>query len=154
MDASTLNRRLLWGKAPLKTLIRLGFCALVAAGALVTVQPKIVLVSGGSMEPTFHSGQPILIARGAAFMNIQDGDMIVFRDNNDGTLIVKRVYKKSGETVDIHHEPAFWGRKDGTYRVPENAFYCLGDNPPKSYDSRAFGAVEADQVVGKVISNL
>ena len=44
----------------------------------------------------------------------------------------KRVAALGGDTVDF---------QNARVRVPEGHFWALGDNPPQSYDSRAFGAV-------------
>ena len=44
----------------------------------------------------------------------------------------KRVAALGGDTVDF---------RNMRVRVPEGHFWALGDNPPQSYDSRAFGAV-------------
>jgi type IV secretory pathway protease TraF len=32
-----------------------------------------------------------------------------------------------------------------------DSFYALGDNRPQSYDSRVYGPVAADNVIGKVL---
>jgi len=35
--------------------------------------------------------------------------------------------------------------------VPESKFYALGDNSPQSYDSRNYGPVPDDNIIGKVL---
>ncbi|MBQ7332699.1 MAG: S26 family signal peptidase, partial [Opitutales bacterium] len=37
------------------------------------------------------------------------------------------------------------------FRVPEGFFYALGDNSANSYDSRGWGGVPADDIVGSAL---
>jgi len=93
------------------------------------------------MEPTIHSGRILLVNKmrygirmpGPAGYLIRwgspkRGDIVVFRSPS-GTVVVKR----SLGTED-----------DGT-------FMARGDNPLLSYDSRFYGPVRADMVIGKVL---
>ena len=38
------------------------------------------------------------------------------------------------------------------YRVPEAEYFCMGDNRPVSIDSRIYGGVKEDQILGKVVA--
>ena len=39
-----------------------------------------------------------------------------------------------------------------TLAIPSDKCFVVGDNAEKSYDSRAFGLVDADQVIGKMVA--
>lgn len=81
-------------------------------------------VSGHSMEPTIRNGQEILISSlPYLIFRIKVGDIIAF--NNLGKLIVKRV--KS---------------------INRGKFLVEGDNKT---DSKEFGWIEKDRIMGKVI---
>lgn len=107
------------------------------------------------------------------------GDVVIFtrHDNFEfGTQgdrqLIKRVIGLPGETVVIKNnvvkvfneqnpdglEPdkADYGKVitntegDINLKVPENSIFVLGDNRPQSQDSRAFGPVPLDDLVGKL----
>lgn len=96
------------------------------------------VVRGKSMEPTFHDGQVVLVGKGGLlFGPLKHGDVVVFTRN--GELLVKRV-------VALPYEIA----PDGT-RVPANHIYVVGDNLEVSEDSRIFGPIPLNSVIGKVL---
>lgn len=57
--------------------------------------------------------------------------------NPDKTLPYGKVIGDTGSNVDV--------------TVPEGAIYVMGDNRPESMDSRSFGAVDVDDIVGKLV---
>jgi signal peptidase I len=101
------------------------------------------------------------------------GDVIVFRYPKDpSVLYVKRVIAAGGSTIEIVdgvtiidgqpiQEPYLGGsvpRRDfsrtmARVRVPPQNFFVMGDNRDDSYDSRMFGAVSRDQIIGKWTKN-
>ncbi|HEY3782214.1 MAG TPA: signal peptidase I [Fimbriimonadaceae bacterium] len=109
-----------------------------------------VVVSGQSMEPTFHTGERLLACKAYWLVGpIRDKDVVVIQ--RPGEYIIKRVYKTAGETVDFVNAPANWDISQGEYKVPAGCVYVLGDNRPVSSDSRVFGAVQASNVIGKIL---
>lgn len=83
-------------------------------------------VAGGSMLPTLRPGDWLLIRRGA---RIRPGDVVIaYRPDRDDLLVIKRA---------LH-------RADGGWWVE-------GDNPRASDDSRVFGIVPDELVVGRVV---
>jgi signal peptidase I len=112
-----------------------------------------VVVSGKSMEPTFHSGDGVFVSRAYWLVGpIKDKDIVVVKDPNPDGFIIKRVYKMGGETVDWLNVPKNWSLQNGPYVVPEGKIYLLGDNRTESEDSRAFGPRDASWVLGKVVA--
>ncbi len=95
----------------------------------------------------------------------QRGDVIVFKPpRNPAENFVKRVIGLPGERVRIQggtvfindvplDEPYVTNRKNETLAertVPEDSYYVLGDNRPQSDDSRHWGEVKRDLIIGKV----
>ena len=93
------------------------------------------------------------------------GEIIVFQYPRDTTKdFVKRVLGLPGETVEVRsgtvyvngeaiREP-YLRRRDGSSVAPltlgEKEYYVIGDNRRNSNDSRAWGAVPEENIVGRV----
>ena len=113
---------------------------------------QTVQVKGESMEPTFLSGQRLLITRAYWMVGgIKRNDIIVLKKPDTGETIIKRVYAMPGETVDFYNVPENWNLAKGEYKVPKDTYFVLGDNRPVSEDSRIFGPIGEKFVMGKVI---
>jgi signal peptidase I len=144
-----------------------GTAALVVASVLgvreFVVTP--VAVHGVSMEPTVHDGTA-LVARWPDPEHLYRGELVVFRDP-EGTLALKRVVGVAGDSVAIRDavlevddrpvtEPYVdHSRIDGTYFGPitvrTGTIFVMGDNRAPSIDSREYGAVSYDRVLGRVL---
>jgi len=84
-------------------------------------------VEDQSMEPTLSPGDYVLVNRWAS--RFSKGDLVVLRDpEGASSVLVKRV-------ADI---------------TTSGACFVVGDNATASRDSRAFGAVPRDLIVGRV----
>ena len=122
-------------------------------------------VEGQSMEPNLHNNQRLIIEKISYRLHPpRRGDIIVLRRPLQGTdPLIKRVIGLPGETVAIHDghvyingqqldEPYLsvttWGIMQPQI-VPEGHVFVLGDNRGSSNDSRAFGMVSFDDIVGR-----
>jgi signal peptidase I len=142
----------------------------VAALAVVAVRMFVaspLRVDGDSMAPTLRSGDVAVVARLGA---PRVGQVVVLRDPQDGSPVVKRVVALGGQTVEIRDaylyvdgaevdEPFVdHARVDGVYfgpvTVPAGDVFVLGDSRDGSIDSRIFGAVPASAVTGPVLLRL
>jgi signal peptidase I len=113
---------------------------------------QTVVVSGESMLPTLKSGQRVLTSKAYWLVGpIKQKDVVVLRDDGPTGYIIKRVYKMAGEIVDWSLVPETFDFRQGEFRVPEGNIYVIGDNREVSEDSRKFGPVPLDKVIGKVV---
>jgi signal peptidase I len=100
-----------------------------------------VTVVGNSMEPTLDPGDRVIALRRRAARPLRVGDIVVLR--SDGRNLIKRLAATGGMAV-----PTEPGRI-----VPAGSVWLLGDGE-RSFDSRHFGAVADDEVIGLVVRRL
>ncbi len=124
-------------------------------------------IPAGSMEPTIKVGDMIL-ANVYAYRSEtpRRGDVIVFNFPRDPKQqYIKRVVGLPGETVKIEGSQVYInGRKleepfvqhmgsrtrpDNEWTVPDGNLFVLGDNRDNSADSRYWGFIATDSVVGR-----
>jgi len=125
-----------------------------------------VRVENISMLPTLNPGELILVNKLAYKMgDPRHGDVVIFHaPNNPGEDYIKRIIGVPGDEVTVGNgkvvvngieltEPyiAAAPNYDGSWTVPENSLFVLGDNRNSSSDSHAWGFVPLDQVVGKAL---
>lgn len=127
-------------------------------------------VSGLSMEPRIASGEFVLINTIAYRVGTEKrGDIVAFHHDADGPEVyIKRVVGIPGDRVRIDRgavyvndarlvEPYVQYADDRSFpevTVPPDALYVLGDNRAISDDSRFWGFVQDDQVMGKAIAGI
>lgn len=135
---------------------------------------RLTVVEGNSMTPTLKN-QNVLIIESITprFGAIEPGDIVVLRIpellEGKKKYAIKRVIAKENQHVKISEGKVFVDGKqlienyvnneetfadDSLYAdmiVPQGCIYVLGDNriPEKSRDSRIFGPVKEDRIVGK-----
>lgn len=120
--------------------------------ALLLVQRRrflVVTVHGVSMEPTYVSGDRLLVRR-SRLDRVRAGQVVVVRvsaaaaDDPTGGRMVKRAVAVPGDPV-----PAQIPVSDPV--VPSGRLLVLGDNPLRSNDSRRLGYLPADSLIGVVL---
>ena len=127
-------------------------------------------VSGLSMEPLIHSGEYVLINTVAYRVGApRRGEIVAFRHEGDAReVFIKRVIGVAGDRIRIDrgqvyvngaklHEPYVRdgdGRSVPEISVPPSFVYVLGDNRANSEDSRSFGAVSDDRLIGRAVAGV
>lgn len=135
------------------------------------VQP--FFVRGSSMEPNFHDGEYLVIDQlSYRFREPKRGEVIVFRypqdhtkffikrviglpgediQVNDGRVIISNVAYPNGAEVDESKYLAPGVRTGGQINIHLNRgeYFILGDNRSASSDSRSWGAVHRDEIIGR-----
>ncbi len=131
-------------------------------------------VDGLSMDPTFEDGDRVVANKIVEYFGgYETGDVVVF-NSEAGPAYVKRVIGTPGDTVKMEDKQVYvngepleedyvvntgdsymdnftlsdLGVEDG--EIPEDQFLVLGDNRPISRDSRDFGMVDREQIIGEV----
>ena len=110
------------------------------------------------MEPTLKSRQFVLAKRTET--DIKNGDIIVF--SISGKTYIKRVFASRGDTVELKDGSIYVNgasvspyKYDSVteivYALGEGEFFVMGDNADSSMDSRVFGLILSEQIIGKVV---
>lgn len=135
---------------------------------LYVAQP--FFVRGSSMEPTFSNGDYLIVDElSYRFREPKRGEVVVFRFPEDPSqFFIKRIIGLPGETVSIEDSTIVVETADGRRALREdyirtqsqerfrivagpNEYVVLGDNRTASSDSRRWGVLPRDLVVGKAL---
>ena len=139
------------------------------------VQP--FYVKGASMEPNFHDHEYLLIDEiSYRFRPPERGEIVVFRyPLNPREYFIKRIIGLPGETVSLRdgkiyiyndqHPEGFlvnesnylpadvqtMAMSENTVALGADHYYVFGDNRTRSMDSRQFGSISKEAIVGRVV---
>jgi signal peptidase I len=131
-------------------------------------------VKGISMEPNFHTGDRVIISKiNYKIGKINRGDVVVLKSPNNSEIdYFKRVIGIPGDKIMIKDGKVYlndqllkedyinvetntWENgyvKEGVVvTIPNDEVFVMGDNRPRSLDSREFGPVPINSIDGKAI---
>ncbi|MDR0313103.1 MAG: signal peptidase I [Treponema sp.] len=115
--------------------------ALITALFLKLFLFDFMIAEGHSMEPSIMPGKVLLVCKLVYGIRIPGSGAYLLRwaSPREGDIVV--FYTPLGEIA---------VKRCGEISL-ENYFYALGDNSLHSYDSRSYGPVLMDNIVGKVL---
>jgi signal peptidase I len=146
-------------------VVALGLLALLVLVRVFVAEP--FSIPSESMAPTLSPGDHVLVDklayRGGG--EPRAGELVAFDAPDSEGVMLKRVVALGGQSVEIwdgalrvdgrrvdepHSDPKdFEGRFFGPVRVPAGTVFVLGDHRRDSEDSREFGAVPVDDLIGR-----
>ncbi len=156
-------------------LIKVAVLAGITIAAVRYFLFKPFYVKGASMEPNFFDKEYLIVDELTyRFRAPERGDVLVFKyPENQREFFLKRIIALPGERVKVseghvtiynteHPEGIVLDEPylpddlltsgDQTFAtVGDNEYFVMGDNRPNSYDSRRFGPVDKNLVIGRVI---
>lgn len=132
---------------------------------VVTIQQVV----GPSMSSTLNSQDIVLLSRSHyRLFDMKRFDVIAF-EYDDTKYLIKRVIGLPGDKVEYKNNSLYINNKKieedfldghqtedfslvtiGYETIPEGKYLVLGDNRENSLDSRSFGLVDEDDILGKV----
>lgn len=149
---------------------------------MLTFFVRVIRVEGISMEDTLYNNDYLAVRR--LFYEPERGDIVIIDSSSREEIIVKRIIGLGGEEVVIdastgevsvdgtvlyedyvhpyrsYHtedfDSAYYDRENDSfvYTVPEGEVFVMGDNRNRSADSRMFGYIDVDEIVGKAFWRL
>lgn len=156
--------------------VRFIFIALLIVVPIRFFIAQPFIVSGASMDPTFIDGQYLIVDEiSYRFNEPARGDVVIFKYPKDPKkYFIKRIIGLPGETVVIDEHgnvsvrqtwnDAVIALKEPYIRFSKNEsaeralgadeYFVMGDNREGSYDSRMWGPVKRDLLVGKAFARL
>lgn len=158
-------QRLLIGRRPARTLIRVIFVVVLSALTFgLVLQP--IRTYGPSMLPTYRDGGLHLVNRLAYVRREpQRGDVVAIRLAGPHVLFVKRIIGLPGERVRIEagivrvdekplEEPYVLHRADWVMRerkLGDREYFVAGDNRGMRIEQHELGTVSRDRIVGRML---
>jgi signal peptidase I len=164
------------GGNSLVEIIRFSIIALLIVVPIRTFVAQPFIVSGASMAETFHTGEYLIIDQVTYKMDQpKRGDVIVFRYPKDPSkFFIKRVIGLPGDTVTIDgtsvtiknetnpdgfilNEPYIKAMRPNPFleeTLGEKEYFVMGDNRDESSDSRIWGVLQEDRIIGKAFLRL
>ncbi len=157
-------------------LVKFALIALIVVLPIRLFVAQPFVVRGASMEPTFHNKEYLIVDQlSYRFEDPERGDVVILRYPKDPSVFfIKRVIGLPGETVELigstiaitrEGQPTFTldetylapdrlQNEYGVYTLNDNEYFVLGDNRHESSDSRSWGVLVRDKVVGRAMLRL
>lgn len=161
---------------PLAEIVRFALIALIIVVPVRMFIAQPFIVSGASMEETFHGGEYLIVDQlSYYFEEPKRGEVIIFRYPRDPSkFFIKRIIGVPGDTLTINgnvvtiindenpegvtlQEPYITTMQPNahiTETLGDLEYFVMGDNRDASSDSRMWGVLTRDKIVGRAFLRL
>lgn len=139
--------------------------ALILALTVHLFLAQATIVYGQSMEPNLYEKQRLIIDKVSyRFHPPQRNDIVVLKVPGMEEMLVKRIIGLPGETVEVRRGVVYVNDEPLPEPFPHDlgfqsmplvtlgplSYFVMGDNRDNSNDSRAFGPVKREHILGRV----
>lgn len=167
-DAQVLGEKT---EHPLVEIFRFSIIAVLIVIPIRMFIAQPFIVSGASMEETFQSGEYLIVDQVSYYFDSPHrGEVIIFRYPRDPSkFFIKRVIGEPGDTVSIEDGIVTIANAqnpegfilDEPYAEPmpvapkisetlgEREYFVMGDNRDESSDSRTWGVLQEERIIGR-----
>lgn len=127
-------------------------------------------ITGTSMEPTLDNGEMIIAEKMTSRLDkLERGDIVVFKQpENPNIFVIKRIVGLPGETLTLSEKSVYINgsmleedyvkthqalltAQDKDIEIPQDSYFLMGDNRANSTDSRKWGPILEQDIVGKAV---
>ncbi len=128
-------------------VFKLAFITALIVVPIRTFVAQPFIVSGSSMEPTFQDGEYLIVDELSYHLREPRlGEVIIFRFPRDpDKFFIKRIVGAPGDTVDSLGK---------TVALDTGEYFVEGDNRGESYDSRSWGILPREYIIGRAFLRL
>lgn len=131
---------------------------------LVNTATSRFIIESVSMQPNLYEGEYVIVDKVSyALHSPERGDIVVIDLPTEEKDLIKRVIGLPGETVEVSNGTVYIdGRpiqepyalpapnaNSGARKLGVDEYFVMGDNRNNSRDSRAFGPIRRDTIVGR-----
>jgi signal peptidase I len=157
-------------KSFLRDTLEIVFLALVLY-VVIQYAVQTVHVLGSSMYATLHDNDLLVASKISYKLHPpQRGDIVVFKPPDEASRdFIKRIIALPGERIHIANSVVYingqvlrepylpekwtynnnWPNSGQDQLIPPDEYFVMGDNRNHSSDSRTFGPIELDSILGK-----
>jgi signal peptidase I len=161
---------------PLTEIVRFSLIAILIVIPIRMFVAQPFIVSGASMDNTFHSGEYLIVDQVSYYFDQpKRGEVIIFKYPRDPSkFFIKRVVGAPGDTIDIEgntvtitndsypegivlDEPYVKSMSPGaslSETLGDHEYFVMGDNRDQSSDSRTWGVLQESYIVGRAFLRL
>lgn len=161
---------------PFVEIVRFSIIAILIVIPVRMFIAQPFIVSGSSMDETFHSGDYLIVDQVTYhFEKPSRGDIIVFRYPKDPSkFFIKRVIGLPGDKITIENASVII--ENGTHpngfvleepyinemtpdsplieELGDREYFVMGDNRDRSSDSRSWGVLQEERIIGRALIRL
>lgn len=157
-------------------ILRFSLIALLIVVPIRMFIAQPFIVSGASMQETFHNGEYLIVDQVSYHLHAPErGDVVIFRYPKDPSkYFIKRIIGVPGDTITIEdsnvtivneenpdgfvlNEPYIKSMRPGvtiTEELGDREYFVMGDNRDESSDSRVWGVLQEERIIGKAFLRL
>lgn len=161
---------------PLAEIVRFSIIAILIVIPIRMFIAQPFIVSGASMDNTFGNGQYLIVDQiSYYFEQPARGDVVIFRYPRDPSkFFIKRIIGIPGDTITIENaqvkitneehpegfileEPYIKSMAPApkmTETLGDREYFVMGDNRDQSSDSRSWGVLQEERIVGRALVRL
>jgi signal peptidase I len=156
---------------PLTEMVRFALLAIIIVVPIRMFIAQPFIVSGASMDNTFENGQYLIVDQLSYYLDDPArGDVVIFRYPRDPSkYFIKRVIGLPGDTITIEesnvtiineanpdgftlNEPYVQSMEVAAPRTEvmgPREYFVMGDNRDQSSDSRVWGVLQEERIIGR-----